>query len=81
MRPRSLVFPVEDTAAINQAVDRRRVPDRSPSSPSLSLLLHLFSFRSPPSLPSGSVARRRPLTPFFAMCNDLKAPMVYEAIR
>lgn len=72
MRLRVLVFPVEDTAAINQTVDRRRAANRSPSS-----LLLLFRL----SPPAGSVARRRPLTLFFAMCNDLKAPMVYEAIR
>lgn len=66
MRLRVLVFPVEDTAAINQTVDRRRAANGAN--------------RSSPS-PAGSVARRRPLTLFFAMCNDLKAPMVYEAIR
>lgn len=77
MRLRVLVFPVEDTAAINQTVDRRRAANRSPVS-LLSFSLLPLSSVSPPA---GSIARRRPLTLFFAMCNDLKAPMVYEAIR
>lgn len=80
MRLRVHVFPVEDTTAINQTVDRRRVANRS-SSLFVPFFLSLSTFCSSVSLPAGSVARRRPLTLFFAMRNDLKAPMVYEAIR
>lgn len=77
MRLRVLVFPVEDTAAINQTVDRRRAAKRVPA---------VFS---PSALPSRLLPRQRGSTTainslffsFFAMCNDLKAPMVYEAIR
>lgn len=80
MRLRALVFPVEDTTAINQTVDRRRVANRSQSPFSFVSSLSILPLSSV-SLPAGSVARRRPLTLFFAMCNDLKALMVYEAIR